>query len=82
MAIDTAAKRASVMHMIIPDGSIDQADRQTITWMYGGILASALSAVTTGIITASYTVGAPGVTATGTVPGITPTGNQPSITAS
>ena len=47
MAIDSAAKRASAaavsleMPMVIPDGTIDQADRQTIAYMYGGIAASA-----------------------------------------
>lgn len=49
MAIDTAAKRASAMaigmgsmgiDLPIPDGTIDQADRQTLLGLYGGILAS------------------------------------------
>ncbi len=45
MAIDTAAKRASVAGMIIPDGTLDQGDRQTIAGFYGGILATAAVAV-------------------------------------
>ena len=82
MAIDTAAKRASVVHMIIPDGTLGQADRQTVAWMYGGILAGALAVVTTGIITATFTAATPGVTVTGTRPGVTATGTTPSITES
>jgi len=46
MAIDTAAKRASASSdgmpfstLVIPDGTIDQGDRQTIGDRYGGILA-------------------------------------------
>ncbi len=43
MAIDSASKRASVASvsleeaLIIPDNTIDQADRQTIAFCYGGI---------------------------------------------
>jgi len=45
MAIDTLAKRNSVIAVSsvilpIPDGTIDQADRQTLLRVYGGILAS------------------------------------------
>lgn len=47
MAIDTAAKRASAIGVgqcwdcfIIPDGSVDQGDRQTLSGLYGGILAT------------------------------------------
>jgi len=44
MAIDTAKKRNSAlafstMLLPIPDGTIDQADRQTLLYLYGGILA-------------------------------------------
>ncbi len=45
MAIDTAKKRASALsfgrlyRLVPPDGTIDQADRQTIAGLYGGILA-------------------------------------------
>ena len=46
MAIDTAAKRASVLGfafapllLVVPDGSIDQGDRQTIAHLYSGVLA-------------------------------------------
>ena len=45
MAIDTLAKRASIHGLVIPDGTIDQADRQTITGVYGGILAGEAAAV-------------------------------------
>lgn len=47
MAVDTAAKRASATEFIVPsyaigifpDGAIAQNDRQSSTWVYGGILA-------------------------------------------
>lgn len=49
MAIDTAQKRASLATVanpwngpsIIPDGSLDQGDRQQVGWSYSGILAAA-----------------------------------------
>jgi len=49
MAVDTASKRGSAIYMlcpwrvipIIPDGTIDQGDRQHAAWMYSGILAGA-----------------------------------------
>ena len=47
MALDTASKRASALGagivsvmLVIPSGSIDQADRQTIANCYSGIQAS------------------------------------------
>jgi len=47
MAIDTASKRASALGvglaftlLVIPDGTIAQADRQTIANSYSGILAA------------------------------------------
>ncbi len=50
MAVDTAGKRASMMRFgrpfifrLIPDGSIDQADRETLTMKYSGILSSELA---------------------------------------
>jgi hypothetical protein len=54
MAIDTRAKRASMMqfghpfivHMIIPDGTIIQADRQHFLALYAGILVDAPVIVT------------------------------------
>ena len=46
MAIDSATRRASVLGvsfvalaLIVPDGTIDQGDRQTISHQYSGILA-------------------------------------------
>jgi hypothetical protein len=49
MAVDTAAKRNSACasrrlpwsrrFLPFPDGTIDQADRQTVVFVYGGILA-------------------------------------------
>lgn len=51
MAIDSAAKRASVLgfqqiwNYIIPDATLAQADMQTILGFYGGIAAGALVAV-------------------------------------
>ena len=52
MAVDSMAKRASAtlfMHFgqargVVPGGSVDQADRQDVVWMYRGILASAAAA--------------------------------------
>lgn len=48
MAIDSAAKRASVVGVLFaatilipPDGTVAQADRQTAASMYGGIAAGA-----------------------------------------
>lgn len=47
MAIDTALKRLSVQNytapgvaLPIPSGSIGQGERQTVGWIYGGILSS------------------------------------------
>lgn len=48
MAIDTASKRLSCLDyeepwaeaMPIPDGTIDQGDRQHAIWSYSGILAT------------------------------------------
>jgi len=50
MAIDSLAKRNSVIALSsiilpIPDGTIDQADRQTLLKVYGGILATAATAI-------------------------------------
>lgn len=47
MAVDTAAKRASALAMTlpIPDGTIDQGDRQHVLWTYGGVLAALLVTV-------------------------------------
>lgn len=46
MAIDTLAKRASVLNIAslqlpIPDGTISQGDRQSVLRFYSGILAGA-----------------------------------------
>jgi hypothetical protein len=46
MAIDTLAKRASVLNIAslqlpIPDGTISQGDRQSLLRVYTGILAGA-----------------------------------------
>jgi len=48
MAIDTAAKRVSATSVMapgrilpFPDATIGQADRQTVAYSYGGILAAA-----------------------------------------
>ena len=50
MAIDTLAKRASVLNIAslqlpIPDGTISQGDRQSLLRAYTGILAGAAVAV-------------------------------------
>jgi hypothetical protein len=57
MAIDTANKRSSAINISIPwrgmlplpDGAIDQADRQHTAFMYAGITASALEQITGGV---------------------------------
>ena len=54
MAVDSAVKRASIARFIIPDGTLDQGDRQTIAGMYSGILATA-SSVATGVVYATVT---------------------------
>jgi hypothetical protein len=49
VALDTAAKRFSAMHVmcpwralsVVPSGTIDQAERQAASWLYSGILAGA-----------------------------------------
>jgi hypothetical protein len=49
MAIDTAAKRFSAMNLlcpwrgvaVVPTGTIGAAARQTVRWLYSGILAQA-----------------------------------------
>jgi len=53
MAIDTAAKRASALTFSVPtlvlpppDGTIGQADRQSVVVVYGGILAAGAAAIT------------------------------------
>lgn len=52
MAIDTLVKRNSALSfstllLPVPDGTIDQADRQTMAFSYGGIL-SGIAAVVAG----------------------------------
>lgn len=50
MALDSAAKRCSALHFlmpgyakaVIPAGTVDQADRQDVIWCYRGISAAAL----------------------------------------
>lgn len=61
MAIDTAQKRASATGVgvpfvvnLIPDGSLDQGDRQTISMSYRGILAITAITQIIGTITVQY----------------------------
>ena len=57
MAIDTENKRRSALHCGPPflpmfpvaDGTIAQADRQTATWQYAGILAGSPAEATTAV---------------------------------
>ena len=53
MAIDSAQKRYATLSIaqvflpgLVPDGAIDQGDRQAIAFSYNGILADALIPVT------------------------------------
>lgn len=55
MALDTALKRQSAIHhgcpwrglLPIPDGTVDQVDRQVLAWLYSGISAT-VAAITSG----------------------------------
>lgn len=55
MAIDTRSKRASalsalrpfILAPVLPDGTLDQGDRQHIAWCYSGILAAGAGVVRT-----------------------------------
>jgi hypothetical protein len=48
MALDTALKRGSAIHhgspwrgiLPLPDGGVDQADRQVVSFLYSGIVAT------------------------------------------
>lgn len=40
MAVNTRAKRQSVLGLPTPGGGINQSDRQTVAGIYGGILAA------------------------------------------
>ena len=44
MAIDTQAKRYSLLGLVNLDGTVDQSDRQTMLGLYGGVLAGEVSA--------------------------------------
>lgn len=71
MAIDTAAKRFSMMDfdipsqpgMLPPSGSVDAATRQTFLWLYGGI-ATVVSDAWTAVAaaTTAFTAVAPATT--------------------
>lgn len=41
MAVDSQAKRASVLWVVQPDSTIDQGDRQTVARVYRGVSAGA-----------------------------------------
>ena len=43
MAVDTATKRASLLGLVLPDGSIDAGDRMTLVRLYSGIVAGSIS---------------------------------------
>lgn len=53
MAVDSQVRRASVLGIVQPDGTIAQTDRQTLLWVYGGIAAGDASTVTMVKITAA-----------------------------
>ena len=67
MAIDTAAKRLSILDfgeetspgIPYPDGAFNQADRQHFLWLYSGILVGGAVVVevlkTTGMLAAKHT---------------------------
>jgi hypothetical protein len=76
--IDSAAKRASVLGYIIPDGTLDQGDRKTIAGFYGGILAGAI-AIATGLLRVAFSASKPGIGFAGAGPEIALTGAAPGI---
>lgn len=63
MAIDTLAKRNSTLiiqggaGLVVPDGTIDQGDRQSILNQFSGILAGAAVEVAQAIQTVSIRMG-------------------------
>ena len=63
MAIDTLAKRNSTLiiqgsaGLVVPDGTIDQGDRQSILKQFSGILADAAVEVIQAIQTVSIRMG-------------------------
>ena len=62
MAIDTLAKRNSVLSvnsyiLPIPDGTIGDDDRQTLTSVYGGILADVAVIITRTITKIQISIG-------------------------
>ena len=81
MAVDTATKRASAMRigrpwasvLPVPAGGVTQDDRQTVSFMYGGILAVAAAVTFTAAISAgvrtSSTATKHGVTSVSVVAG-------------
>ncbi len=76
MAVDTVKKRASVLGIVWPDANgIDQADRQTILGVYGGVLAGEL-AVASGLISIAITGARPSAAVTGSKPNVAITGSR------
>lgn len=63
MAIDTLAKRNSTLiiqnsgGLVVPDGTIDQGDRQSILKQFSGILAGAAVAIIKKAETLSIRIG-------------------------
>ena len=63
MAVDSAFKRCSATHFLIPGfakgvfpggAGVSQAERQDVSWCYGGILAGAGAGVTIPIFEYHY----------------------------
>ncbi len=79
MAVDTVKKRASVLGIVWPDANgIDQAERQTILGVYGGVLAGEL-AVASGLISVVITGARPGAAASASKPSVVLTGSRPDV---
>lgn len=61
LALDTALKRASAIHISspwrgilpLPDGAVTQPDRQTVPFLYSGILAAGAPVVVEGPVSGS-----------------------------
>jgi hypothetical protein len=76
--IDSRAKRASLLGVIWPDGTIDQGDRQTTAGVYRGILAME-RVLADGLARIAWAITHPGIAFDEAVPGIAMTGAAPGI---
>ena len=57
MPVDTVTKRASLLHIVLPDAAIDAGDRLTLVQLYSGIAADAPVAETSNFSPMSISLG-------------------------